>query len=84
MFLPFGVALVAALQSIVASTTNVELQSTCNTYTVSGIPGGFQQRTQADFSGVTSGQDAAAILSCVILFYIYLNGKPDSGRPTQH
>jgi len=63
MFLPFGIALVAALQQIAASTANAEPQSTCNTYTVSGIPGGFQQRTQIDFSSVIPEDDVTAILS---------------------
>lgn len=37
----------------------------CNTYTISGITGGFTGKILADFSTATSGGDAAAFLSYV-------------------
>lgn len=42
------------------SATNVT--AACNTYVVSGVPGGFTQRVFADFSGATSGGDVGALL----------------------
>ncbi|EKM74934.1 hypothetical protein AGABI1DRAFT_47135 [Agaricus bisporus var. burnettii JB137-S8] len=41
----------------------VSVQAACDTYTVSGIPGGFTRRLFADFSNVSPGGDAASLLS---------------------
>ncbi|KAF9046011.1 concanavalin A-like lectin/glucanase, partial [Hymenopellis radicata] len=38
-------------------------QNSCDTYTTSGVSGGFTERTFIDFSSVSSGQDAASFLS---------------------
>lgn len=84
MFLPIGIALIAQQMGASATLTLAESQSDCDTYTVTGISGGFQQRTQADFSGVISGDDAAATLSCVFSAIYILSGiASDNGRPTQ-
>ncbi|KAF9448217.1 glycoside hydrolase family 16 protein [Macrolepiota fuliginosa MF-IS2] len=48
-----------SLQARLAGNTT----AACDTYIVNGIPGGFTQRVFADFSGVTAGGDAIALLS---------------------
>lgn len=55
------IALTLAKNSLQAPST-VNTTAACNTYVVNGVPGGFTQRVFADFSGVVSGGDVAALL----------------------
>ncbi|TFK44189.1 concanavalin A-like lectin/glucanase [Crucibulum laeve] len=59
----------------------VEKRATCDTYVVSGIPGGFQQRVYADFSSATSGGDVATLLS---QYGLSISDYSINGSPVPH
>ncbi|KAF5351663.1 hypothetical protein D9756_007715 [Leucocoprinus leucothites] len=45
------------------------VSTACDTYVVSGAPGGFTQRVFVDFSGVTPGTNVSALLRYLYLVY---------------
>lgn len=52
----------ALVESSLQASLAVNTTAACDTYVVSGVPGGFTQRVFADFSSVTPGGDVSALL----------------------
>lgn len=62
MLLAITIPLILVQNSLQAPSSLNSTAAVCNTYVVDGVPGGFTQSVTADFSTVTAGGDAAALL----------------------
>ncbi|KAF8916765.1 concanavalin A-like lectin/glucanase [Mucidula mucida] len=78
----FAVGLSLLAPSSFARENLASRQDSCDTYTTSGVSGGFTDRNFIDFSSVSSGQDAASFLSQY--GFEISNYGPVGSTPTEH
>lgn len=57
-----ALVILALAENSLQAPSTVNSTAACDTYVVSGVPGGFTQRVFMDFSGATPGGNVGALL----------------------